>query len=382
MLVPQLRYDDTNHNGIGDYTIFSQFVYRSLLSNKAPVLQHLHLNLGARCPAIDIALWIDVAVSRRVRELEVLIRSPWNVSFSLPSSVYTSDTLETLRLIDFVLLNIPSSVRLPSLKVLHLRTIDYVDDASLPSLLSGCPNLEELFVERHEEDLVMGVTVAVPSLQRLSMLDRNDVNGSRYVIDAPSLKCLNIRDEALYDYRQIENMPELVEAYVEITKRVPHKFLRSLTSVRHLSLCLSLSEVTCPSGMIFSQLVHLNLYTFAEGWWTLLTYMLQDSPKLRVLKLIDKHDSVLCGKETPIGWKPPSYVVPECILFSLEAFEWIGYKGRRGDREMATYVLMNAACLRTAKFSPESNDVGTKYQMLKELASVPTASTSSQLLFD
>jgi len=69
-------------------------------------------------------------------------------------------------------------------------------------------------------------------------------------------------------------------------------------------------------------------------------------------------------------------------LFSLEAFEWIGYKGRRGDREVATYVLKNAACLRTAKFSPESTDVGEKYHMLKELASVPTASTSSKLLFD
>lgn len=61
---------------------------------------------------------------------------------------------------------------------------------------------------------------------------------------------------------------------------------------------------------------------------------------------------------------------------------WIGYKGREGDRELATYVLKNAACLKTATFSPESTNVGEKYQMLKELASVPTASTSSQLLFD
>ncbi|XP_010448283.1 PREDICTED: F-box/FBD/LRR-repeat protein At4g26340-like [Camelina sativa] len=379
MLVPQLRFDDTNHNG--DYKSFSQFVYRSLLSNKAPVLQHLHLNLGAGCPAVDIRLWIDIAVSRRVIELEINIRSSKDVSFSLPSNVYTSDTLETLRLIDFVLLNAPSSVRLPSLKVLHLNTVDYVDDASLPSILSGCPNLEELFLERHVEDSVMDITVVVPSLQRLSMFDRNYLRGNGYVIDAPSLKYLNITDNAAYNFRQIVNMPELAEAHVEITHGVTHKFLRALTSVRHISLCLSLSEVMCPSGMIFSQLVHLNLYTVVEGWWDLLTYMLQDTPKLRFLKLIDKHESGFCGKETPIGWKLPSSV-PECILFSLEAFEWIGYKGRRGDREMATYVLKNAANLRTATFTPESTDVGEKYRMLKELASVPTTSTFSQLLFD
>lgn len=49
---------------------------------------------------------------------------------------------------------------------------------------------------------------------------------------------------------------------------------------------------------------------------------------------------------------------------------------------MATYVLKNATCLKTATFSPLSTDVGEKYQMLKELASVATASASAQLLFD
>lgn len=315
MLVPQLQYNDINHSG--DYKNFSQFVYRSLLSNKASVIEHLHLNLGPECPAIDIGLWIGIALSRRLRELEINIRSSFeNVSFSLPSSLYTSDTLETLRVINFVLLVVPSSVCLPSLKVLHLKTVDYEDDASLPNLLSGCPNLEELCLERHDQDSEMDFTVVVPSLRRLSMMDENYVECGRYVIHVPSLKYLNITDEAVYNVRQIENMPELTEAYVEITQGVTHKFLRALTTVRHLSLCLSLSEVMlniilfffsyyyssqellcvvvhiekqvmCPSGMIFYQLVHLNLYTFDEGWWDLLTYMLQDSPKLRFLKLID-----------------------------------------------------------------------------------------------
>ncbi|CAA7025386.1 unnamed protein product [Microthlaspi erraticum] len=173
-------------------------------------------------------------------------------------------------------------------------------------------------------------------------------------------------------------MPELVEAYVDITDGVTHKFLRALTSVRRLSLSLSLSEVMHPSGMIFNQLVHLDLYTYAEGWWDLLTHMLQDSPKLQTLKLIDDY---CAGIETPIGWKLPSSV-PECLLCSLEAFVWNGYQGRQGDREIATYVPKNAVCLKTATFSPKCSDVGKKYQMLKELASVPTASTSSQLLFD
>ena len=159
-----------------------------------------------------------------------------------------------------------------------------------------------------------------------------------------------------------------------------------------------------PSGMTFNQLVHLDLYTLTEGWWDLLTCMLQDSPKLRFLRF-----SNVCGlqnllvfryidcliiiyfwsqnkltsesKETPIGWRPPSSV-PECLLSSLEAFVWIGYNGRQGDREIAIYLLKNTACLKTATFSPDSTDLGEKYQMLKVLASVATISASSQLLFD
>ncbi|XP_013703460.1 F-box/FBD/LRR-repeat protein At4g26340 isoform X2 [Brassica napus] len=110
----------------------------------------------------------------------------------------------------------------------------------------------------------------------------------------------------------MENMPALVEASVCITTGVTQKFLKALTSVHCLSLYLS-----------FSELVHLDLYTFTEGWWDLLTCMLQDSPKLRLLKLSN-----------------------------------------------------------TATFSPDSTDLGEKYQMLKVLASVATTSASSQLLFD
>lgn len=240
-LVPQLEYDDSNH--IGDYKIFSQYVYRSLLSNKAPVLEYLHLNLGMDCPVIDISLWIDIAVSRRVSELKIDIRSCQEVSFSLPSSVYTSETLETLTLVNYVYLDVPVSVSLPSLTSLTLENVDYVDEQTLPRLLSGCPNLEELFVQRHEADETMDATVVVPSLQRLTMLDIFSGTRGRCVIDVPSLKYLSITEKVVYNFRQIENMPELAEADVDITHGVTQNFLRALTSVRRLSLSLSLSEV-------------------------------------------------------------------------------------------------------------------------------------------
>lgn len=188
--MPQLEYDDSQYH-TGDYKSFSLFVYRSLLSNKAPVLDKLHLNLGPDCPVIDIGIWIDVAVSSHVRELKVDIRSSLEGSVSFPSSLYTSDTLETLVLVNSVLLNVPFSVRLPSLKRMCLKVVDYVDNTFLPSLLSGCPNLEDLYMERHDGDATMDATVVVPSLQRLSMYDINYGTCGRCVIDVPSLKYLD-----------------------------------------------------------------------------------------------------------------------------------------------------------------------------------------------
>lgn len=250
MLVPQLKYDDSSY--IGDYKIFSQYVYRSLLTNKAPVLEYLHLNLGYDCPVIDIRLWIDIAVSRGARELEIGIRSCKEVSFSLPSSVYTSETLESLTLTHYVYLDVPVNVCLPSLTSLSLENVDYVDDTTLPRLLSGCPNLEELFVQRHEGDETMDATVVVPSLQRLTMLDTNSGTCGRCVIDVPSLKYLSITENVSYNLRQIENMPELEEADVDITHGVPQSFLRALTCVRRLSLSLSLSEVMITNLCVLS----------------------------------------------------------------------------------------------------------------------------------
>ncbi|KAG2248533.1 hypothetical protein Bca52824_088161 [Brassica carinata] len=379
--VSKLGYDDSYHH-TGDYKNFSQFVYRSLLSNKAPVLDKLHLKLGPDCPFIDVELWINIALSRRVRELEIDLFSK-EESFNLPNSLYTSETLEILTLISCVLVNVPSSVCLPSLKTLKLDRVDYTDNDTLPRLLSGCPNLEVLFVERHVGDETTDSIVVAPSLQRLTMLDTHSGTCGRFVVDVPSLKHLEITDSVAYvDLRRMENMPVLEKACVWITSSgVTQEFLKALTSVHRLSLSLSLSEVMMhPSGMTFNQLVHLDLYTLTEGWWDLLTCMLQDSPKLRFLRL-SNNKLTSESKETPIGWRPPSSV-PECLLSSLEAFVWIGYNGRQGDREMAIYLLKNTACLKTATFSPDSTDLGEKYQMLKVLASVATISASSQLLFD
>ncbi|CAH8304229.1 unnamed protein product [Eruca vesicaria subsp. sativa] len=264
-LVPVLGYDDRNHNG--DYKLFTQFVYKSLLSNNAPVLQHLHLNLGPDCSSVDIGQWINHAVSRHLHELQIDIRSSNNGPFTLPSSLYTSATLQRLTLINCVFLDVPVHVHLPFLKTLSLKFVTYANKTSLPTFLTGCPNLEDLFVEHRFENSPMDVNVLVPSSQRLHMSISNYVG--KYMLKYSSLKCLKFVGMASSKLLQIENMPELIKANVTFCEDT-HKFLKALTSVRRLELRITLPEVVDLSSMIFHQLVHLILHKIAqEEWWSL-----------------------------------------------------------------------------------------------------------------
>ena len=88
-------------------------------------------------------------------------------------------------------------------------------------------------------------TIAVPSLQRLTIIDANDAQGyGGYVINAPSLKYLKIDGFNTPKSCIIENAPELVEATImNVSKTINEKLLESLTSVKRLSLALSPLEV-------------------------------------------------------------------------------------------------------------------------------------------
>lgn len=89
-------------------------------------------------------------------------------------------------------------------------------------------------------------TIKVPSLERLSLDNSSKnslINCLGFVIDAPSLKYLN-----LIDYRGSfcltdEDMPELVEADLDIVYDKLDQLLGSLTFVKRLSVCSTYSRV-------------------------------------------------------------------------------------------------------------------------------------------
>lgn len=226
-LVPELYYDDSSY-GDENYAMFTQFVYRSLMSNKAPVLESLYFDLGHKYQAIDVANWIETAVvCHCVKAITVNLRENGTM-ISLPRSMlYTCETLEALHLIGCFRLDIPFSVCLPSLKNLALGDVDYADnkESSLTRLLSGCPNIETLFLSMYN-------------------YSRDQKGSSGFVIDVPSLRGLYIQDDVFYEFHRIEHMPNLKYGHVDMIHGVHnHKFLKAFTCAPSLSLCVSFLEV-------------------------------------------------------------------------------------------------------------------------------------------
>lgn len=319
MLVPKLIYDDS-YQAI-EYGSFSRFVDRSFTLHDAQVLDTLHFKLGkTSCGTGDIRVWIKTAEKSCLRELIIEIdkSNSDNSSVVLPRSLYTCcRMLVTLKLNNAVLVDATSSFSFPSLKTLSLVSMKFPGDELIKMLLSNCPVLEDLVVKRCPYDNVTTFTVRVSSLKCLVLHETElaSINADcGFVIDTPSLECLDIED-GRGGFCVIENnMTKVVKANVCNSYVHTQQLMGSISSVKRLYVCIPSSKVICfyssviyiyywflcdqityvvslmqdayPVGSVFHCLVRLTICTCETEWLNLLMCVLRDSPKLRELKLV------------------------------------------------------------------------------------------------
>ncbi|KAG2306367.1 hypothetical protein Bca52824_026115 [Brassica carinata] len=234
----------------------------------------LHLKLNPSFSGTDINPLVNDAVARSLRELRI---DMLYISFELPESLYVYPQLETLILEKLSLVDIPSNASLIGVKKLKLLSVRFSSDESVIKLLSICPLLEDLVVRRSLYTKVMIFTIDVPTLKTLYIDDSygksrpEGVHG--FVINAPSLRCFNIKG-SFSNYLRFGNMAELVKASVNIVCDQPEDILGSLVSTRYLSLCLQSPYLSLATSFLF--LDHLELYSYPSQWCSLL----KDAPKL------------------------------------------------------------------------------------------------------
>ncbi|KAF8093008.1 hypothetical protein N665_0393s0010 [Sinapis alba] len=339
-LVPRLVYDDGNWNT--KEGSFSRFVNISLLLHEAPVLESLQFNLGEESSDEDLGVWARTVARRHVRELVIEIdRSSCTDRPILPKSLYkVSGMLVKLKLENVILADVSSTVSFPSLKKLSLVSIKYSGgDESVDKLLSNCPVLEDLFVDRWPDDNVTVFTIRVQSLKFLFLGDapyKDSGNGEGIVIGAPSLETLTVLD-------------------------------------------CTMGFHSYPGGFVFHRLVNFTLCRCDKQWLNLLMCVLRDSPKLRSLQLYQHHISQ-ANQPSPCCNEPS--LVPECLLTSLETLVWADYEGTKEEKKVVEFILRNGSCLKKVTISSKPTDPKEKLEMIKELTLSFRRSPICQLVFN
>ncbi|OMO88764.1 hypothetical protein CCACVL1_08220 [Corchorus capsularis] len=182
---------------------FMQLVYNAMLRNKSGSIEtfRLHCNstYGHSCintwicsAVVDRALYLqeaDIAVSKAAAGEESLL-------LKLPSGLFSVKTRKILKLEGDVTVDLRGGgpISLPSLKILHLRLVNYANDESLGSLLSGCVVLQELVIVSHKK---MNLNISSSTLVHLSLTHL--AASCKVHIDAPALKQL-IYVKNLFNY--------------------------------------------------------------------------------------------------------------------------------------------------------------------------------------
>ncbi|KAL3638524.1 hypothetical protein CASFOL_017895 [Castilleja foliolosa] len=361
--VPTLDFDNE--------TSYSEDITRVISLHKAQNLNtfRLHYDDGG-CTLEELQTWMDVVVERNVKFFDFLIDHAF--SFYLPSF----ETLISLTLV-CSLCGVPSS--LPCLKKLHLRCDYEFDDEDLPRLLSACPVLEELTMEREFGDALYFCKIISPTLKMLTFdfpfnpeeqIEDYDVYDYKLEINAPALRYLHLLD-CQSNCISAQMLTSLIDAdicldyYVEVEDDDSYlasvlKFVDSLYNVK--SLKLSSGKTFSPrlfgkSTVRFDNLIKLELAIDS----IFLNKFLEAADNLEVLIIRQVEDNLK-------HWIEPEEV-PTCVLSHLRTItiEQFGYTEQ--EFNMILYLLRNAKVLERVKINFRAEIDSEKKSCVFELGS-------------
>lgn len=142
--IPSLNFDDESYLQNRDFEKFIQLVYTSLLlRDMEQTIKKFNLVcMSTSCHSSMVNTWVMFANQRKVEHLSLSLPS----TLSLPSNLFSSTTLVVLKLSGFSLNN-NSSIHFPSLKLLDLRNIHFLERQYVVHFLSACPILEVLVIK-------------------------------------------------------------------------------------------------------------------------------------------------------------------------------------------------------------------------------------------
>ncbi|KAJ4706773.1 F-box protein [Melia azedarach] len=380
-----LQHEDAYDPINGASTMFENFVNRVLVLSYPVNINKFSLHCCKLRYLACLHSWVSIAMMRNVREIELSIKMDSFMPTELPESIYTSRTLEVLKLnSDFAISLPPSGLCFPSLKILHVKIDDGVDNL-IETLLSNCPVLEDLSIMVHLYGHFATFNISSRILKRLTLrfLHEGELNLTEHhvVITAPNLDYLSIVDWAPVSYMLYElhsltkvvvdfSMLYAIGPYNELSvcseQAAPYvvQLLKGITNTKFLSLSCGtisvLDRVAVDSFPTFPNLTCLEVEILSG--WELLSVLLSSAPNL---------ESLLLGTVFRFNceWTEPQFV-PDCLLYHVKTIKIEGFQSEKDQLKLIQFLLKNGQVLDTLIISLQSmlpQKMGLKDKLYQKL---------------
>ncbi|OMP04454.1 hypothetical protein COLO4_09619 [Corchorus olitorius] len=392
-----LNFDDSSKKNSFHAESFMAFVetvlYRQERLNKLRISCHKSVN------AHRLNLWIRHALYRKLKELDLVIDYK-SKDFDLRATqgIFTCESLVALKLDlmytkDFVL-KVPNKIRLPNLKILHLKRIKFCSDDDLNRrLICSCSALEELVIEGCRFDNGCKFIISNDTLKRLTISYLNCFKGDHTIaIDARSL--------VYFDCGCIPktfipiNLKSIVEAHVELLccydsssgSSVIHseaaiELFKGISEVQSLHLSGSFGT-DFPNFIkqfpVLRKLTSLRVDAeFYIGWENILPDFLYCFPSVKSLaikvnlsKMIDHIDDL------PIPDKFPFYLSNQLKTVAFSSFE----AGNKMQLQMVEYFLKYAKVLERLTVETRSRSMRPKSSLRRQFSKLSKVSKDCKVL--
>ncbi|MFS7929173.1 putative F-box domain, FBD domain, leucine-rich repeat domain superfamily [Helianthus anomalus] len=344
-----------------DETCFINFVERVLSLRDASNIKNFRLSCRVFFNASCIHSWISSAIMHNVQTLDLCLFV--DDSFVLPSSVFRSQTLTSLKLEMNCVLEFPTVIYLPYLKTLHLSLVTFANDGSTQKLFSGCPVLEELTLVDCEWLNLKNITIASSTLKRLTIDDLpyfgppdgpKDCKIKIYTSNLVYLKYTGYPSNDIF----VCDASSLVKAYISVL--VPHEKQKEVAShvvnlLKGLSKVafLNVSDHTIES-LVFADNMLVDLPVFMNLTRLDLTMEIRKStvealmkflycfPNLQSLYFSEGFNHDVCFVDNDLTCSS----LPKCISSCLKMLTFKNFDGNDSEICFLKCILRHASVLK------------------------------------
>ncbi|GJY74345.1 F-box/RNI-like/FBD-like domains-containing protein [Tanacetum coccineum] len=344
--LPNLRFVMLSCVSIQQANKFHSFVDKTLAIRGPEPIKRFSISYSEGCNyRRAYALLCTLVGQYKVQEIELMFPDDHRkrIKFCWPL-FKTYKALVALTLKGKFVLDVPGDVLFPCLKKMDLFSIVYSCDKSFSNLITGCPELEELYVERLiGDDNLKIFKFSSPFLKRLCI---NSTRGATRVlvvdIDAPKMEYLDIIGDMNPWIFSIKPLG-IIKARVSINAFISYRLLICLSSAKILaftnetiriknslyvnsfvtdhdvelsivSLLQNLTDTRVSNLPVFPNLVKLEIGMDSIWHQNWLLALLNNMPNLEHISLSEG----LCSQYFYIiDWDPP-VEAPDCLRFKIK----------------------------------------------------------------